>query len=590
MSDIYRDRHAKLGCMVLKLFPKFMQMILKYYETPPGLKQKYLKQHFCFVFTEKEIDLMDKLPNMNEFTIELCYKILRSENRLDEPKCKWGNVPHVTEVEISDDIQRLINATNSIKNIKSQELTEKYLAQLLEEIRLIATRGDSFLQQDTLESMYNSLCRSETDSIDILQDLIRIKAIDEAEFLPDTGSEKRERYSRLSMAFIDTFPNILRDIIRSNISASDLYLRCINYIGYFNPEQQANLRQLQYSSTYSSLDVTLIYRLLRQFQLIPPPTQGWGAIPNKADTKLADDIERIRCYRNQVAHRCDTNIDANVFDDYFDKFQNIGRRMDLNFFQKTNFEQQIIGHRTSRIDTEMLKKYENAMKEKELIQLRFEKKPIKFYWGESFNKCLKNLRSLFKDEQSEGRQKIRVQIIFQSEDDVERNIHILNSLKDEINEGLHGIEFIVATKGSVVLIVDILLEMLETDEKFHTTLALFLEKILELIMTFTTETIDMVLSPVEEYMQWNEAKTIREPVYLEFDIEAQLFETDDIMEEQLGKITDVIFKRSNGSGTNNSITGAILPFYLESMSTKEACAQAQTPEGKLDGRLRLVTC
>lgn len=62
-------------------------------------------------------------------------------------------------------------------------------------------------------------------------------------------------------------------------------------------------------------------------------------------------------------------------------------------------------------------------------------------------------------------------------------------------------------------------------------------------------------------MQWNEAKIIREPVYLEFDIEAQLFETDDIMEEQLGKIIDVI-KRSNGSGTNKSIPGTILPFYL----------------------------
>lgn len=190
------------------------------------------------------------------------------------------------------------------------------------------------------------------------------------ELLPDTESEKRERYSRLSMAIIQTFPNVLRDVIRSNISASQLYLQCIPYLNKFNSEQQANIIKLQYSNTYSSLDITLIYRLLRHFSIIRPPTQGWGAIPDIADTKLADDIERIRWYRNQIAHRCDTNIDANEFDDYFDKFENIGRRMDYNFFQKTNYEQQIIWNRTCRIDTEMQKRFENAMKEIENLQCK----------------------------------------------------------------------------------------------------------------------------------------------------------------------------------------------------------------------------
>lgn len=80
-------------------------MILRYYLTPSWLKQKYSKRHFSFVLKENEVVLKDKLPNMDEFTIEICYKILRSENILDEPKCKWGNAPHVTEVDISDDIR-----------------------------------------------------------------------------------------------------------------------------------------------------------------------------------------------------------------------------------------------------------------------------------------------------------------------------------------------------------------------------------------------------------------------------------------------------------------------------------------------------
>ncbi|XP_052081918.1 uncharacterized protein LOC127719719 [Mytilus californianus] len=379
------------------------------------------------------------------------------------------------------------------------------------------------------------------------------------------------------MAIIETFPNILRDVVQSRISANQLYQKCVQVLKYFLPEQQINLAKLQHSNTYDSLDITLIYKLLRQFSLIPPPTKGWGSIPDKVAIKLGDDIERIRDYRNQLAHRCDTNIDKNVFDDYFDKFRDIGQRMDLYFYQRTDYERRIIRHRTCMMDTEMQAKYENAMKEIENIKMRFEKMPIKFYWGESFDRCLKNLRSMLKDEKAKGREKVRVQITFQNEEDVETTINILNSLKVEINEGLAGIEFIVATSGSVILNVDIMLKMLETDERLQTTMALFIEKILELFTTTPTESIAIVLLPVEEFTQWNKSKNIGEPVYLDFDIEAQLFETDDKIEEQLGQISDAVIKHSSGSGTNRNITATLLPISLENISTTEkAFAQAQT--------------
>ncbi|VDI20756.1 Hypothetical predicted protein, partial [Mytilus galloprovincialis] len=95
------------------------------------------------------------------------------------------------------------------------------------------------------------------------------------------------------------------------------------------------------------------------------------------------------------------------------------------------------------------------------------------------------------------RQMVRLQIIFETENDVEKNIDILNSLKDEINEGLTGIKFIVATKGSIVLNADISLEMIESDELLQSTVVLFLEKILERIKTFATESKEMVLLPIE---------------------------------------------------------------------------------------------
>ncbi|XP_063409116.1 uncharacterized protein LOC134692588 [Mytilus trossulus] len=576
-----------------------------------GITNRFSKNDFRLVFTKNEIVLLEKLPNINDFTVEISYKILRFEfNMLHEPKCKWGNVPQDTDVEISDDIQRLINATNSIIKITSTEVTENYSENLLEEIKKMVTRIDSFLNQDDLGSLYNSLCLCEIDSISILQDLSQVKAIEES--LPDTESDKRERYSRVSMAIIETFPNILRGVIQSIISASDVYQRCITVLNTFYVEQQRNLALLQRANSYDSLDITLIYRLLRQFSLIPSPTQGWGSKPDVMDFTIGDDVERIRFYRNELAHRSDTNIDKTMFNEYFEQFRDIGNRMDLYINNNTNYEQRIIWHKTCRMDAEMQAKYENTMRKMENIKLRYEKKPIKVYWGESFDKCLMNLRSLLQDEKLEGRPEIRVQIIFQKEEDVGNNIEILNSLKEEINEGLSGIEFIVATKGSVVLNVDILLEMLETDEKLQTILILFLERILERIPAFSSETIDILVLPVEENKQWNKPKTMEEDVYvefdiksqlfesddkmieewnkpktmgeqvyLEFDIEAHLFETDESMVEQFRKISDVIIKHSNEGATNQNIALTILPIDLENVTTKEqSSTHAETLEGK----------
>ncbi|XP_071144934.1 uncharacterized protein [Mytilus edulis] len=590
MSDIFKKRHAQLGCMVLRLFPKVMQMILKYYITPEGLHTRFSKNDFRLVFTNNEVVLMEKLPNIDDFTVEISYKILRFEfNMLHEPKCKWGNIPHYTEIEIADDIQRIIHATNSIIKINTDNVTENYSENLLEEIKMIVTRIDSYLKQDDLTSLYNSLCRSEIDSNATLQELTSVKAIEES--LPDTESDKRERYSRLSIPIIEIFPKILRDVIRKVMPVAKLlYQKCVPVLKTFYPEQQASITELQCSNTYDSLDVTLIYQLLRQFSLIPSPTKGWGKLPDKADINLGDDVERIRYYRNKLAHRKDTKIEKNEFHEYFNEFRDMGHRMDLNFSPSTHYEQEILGYRTCVMDTAMQAKYENAMMEIKNIKLRFEKWPIKFYWGDDFHRWLTNLRSLLKDEKLEGRQKVRVQIIFQKEEDVESNIEVLNSLTEEINEGLSGIEFIVATKGSLALIVDIQLEMLETDDQLLTTLALFLEKILARITIVTSETIDIVVLPVEESTQWNKPKSIGGQVCLKFDIEAQLLETDDKMEEQLIKIADAILKHSNGSGTNQNITATLLPINLEieepsehsvtskeNTTTEELFTQAQTP-------------
>ncbi|CAG2198993.1 unnamed protein product [Mytilus edulis] len=69
---------------------------------------------------------------------------------------------------------------------------------------------------------------------------------------------------------------------------------------------------------------------------------------------------------------------------------------------------------------------------------------------------------------------------------------------------------------------------------------------------------------LEEYTQWNVPRTVEEPVYLDFDIEAQFLENDNIMADQLEQISNTLTKHLNGNGSYNSITATLLPICLDS--------------------------
>ncbi|XP_052083006.1 uncharacterized protein LOC127720461 isoform X2 [Mytilus californianus] len=498
------ERQAVLGSFVIRLFPQVMQGILKEYITSRGLTEKYKQKDIRAVLTVSEIALMDKLPNMVDFTIELCYKILRYEHLLPEPKCKWGNVPSDEDVEIIDDIQRILNGTNEIIRMKSDDISEDYYEEVCTTTHDVLKRVDKFLNLNTCVELYHAICQSKLNPTDIVSKLREVKQVNVTHNVHEVD-ENKERYSRISLVVIESFPNMLRNVIRSIKTAREMYNLCTPFLRYFTSDQQTKLQELQSSNSYDSLDISMIYRLLKQFSLISRPTKNWGDVPDENDITLADDVERIRYFRNKIAHMCSTNIEKVEFDNYFNQFLDIGRRMDKitirrfgENFQNTNFESEIIGHKTCNMDIQMQIKYKNALKELENIKLRFEKKPIKFFWGESFQRSLMNLRSLLQEEKLEGRKKIRIQIIFENQSDGEKNKNILNALKDEVNEGLSGIEFISATKGSLILNVDVLLEMMATDEFLQSTISSFVEKISELITLSTTESIDITLSHTEE--------------------------------------------------------------------------------------------
>ncbi|XP_076103272.1 uncharacterized protein LOC143072293 isoform X2 [Mytilus galloprovincialis] len=560
MSATSAERQAVLGSFVLRLFPQVMQWIIKEYITSRGLTEKYKQKDIRAALTASEIALMDKLPDMVDFTIELCYKILRYEHLLPEPKCKWGNVPSDEDVEITDDIQRILNRTNEIIRMMSDDFSEDYYEEVCTTTHDVLKRVDKFLNMNTCAELYHTICQSKLNPTDIVSKLRAVKQVNVTHNIHEVD-ENKEHYSRISLVVIESFPNMLRTVIKLVKTARDMYNMCKPFMEDFTSHQQTKLQELNSSNSYDSLDISMIYRLLKQFSLIKSPTNNWGGVPGEKDTEVADDVERIRYFRNKIAHMCSTNIGKVEFDNYFNQFLDIGRRMDKNF-QNTNFESDIIVHKTCNMDTQMQIKYMNLLKELENIKLRYEKKPIKFFWGDSFQRSLENLRSLLQNEKLEGREKIRIQIIFENQSDGEKNTNILNAIKDEINEGLSGIEFISATQGSLIVNVDVLLEMMKTDEYLQSTIASLVEKISEHITLSTTERIDIILSHTEEFSTWTTTLESANPIYLDFNIEARLLKTDDQLREHLSKLYETISKNGKGMTTHSDISARLLPINL----------------------------
>lgn len=177
MSEESNDRHARLGNIVKAIFPKIMQRILKECISPRGLQVKYQLKNIPTDLTESEISLMEKLPNLDDFTIGLCFKILRYEHLLHEPSCLWGNVPHDADIEIGDDVQRIINASNDVISRKSEEISQLYYEEFQNIIQEIVKRVDTYLCQDTCSQLYQSIHSSDINTHDMLLELNRMQKV-----------------------------------------------------------------------------------------------------------------------------------------------------------------------------------------------------------------------------------------------------------------------------------------------------------------------------------------------------------------------------------------------------------------------------
>lgn len=156
---------------------------------------------------------------------------------------------------------------------------------------------------------------------------------------------KQLNFTKVVIACTNIIKLPLIDILKANINPSQLSSLLERKSGTFRLTQ-GELKQCSVPlPDYNTFDVTLLYKLIRHNCTSLKPKQGWGEKPNDDDVTLADDIERIRLFKNeQLAHVDSAEISNMQFELISKDIMLVMRRMDsaLQEFEcNTNYEEKI---------------------------------------------------------------------------------------------------------------------------------------------------------------------------------------------------------------------------------------------------------
>ncbi|XP_031551601.1 uncharacterized protein LOC116288876 [Actinia tenebrosa] len=148
------------------------------------------------------------------------------------------------------------------------------------------------------------------------------------------SSTEKNNYTRLTRLLIAGGTFILRELLDNIIPPHHFahvlmfpkVLRRLEWLkdkNIINSEQWKSLFPTDTSCGKSTdFDITLIFKLLRNFCSLTPPPKGWDKLPDDKDLTLPADLARIKYYRNVVyAHRAKIELDDSEFQDLWKRIK-----------------------------------------------------------------------------------------------------------------------------------------------------------------------------------------------------------------------------------------------------------------------------
>ena len=144
-----------------------------------------------------------------------------------------------------------------------------------------------------------------------------------------TSTKETNNYARLCRLLVDVGSQMLRstfDQIHPPVtlhkvmgSTSVHYaLKSLRKKKVLNPTQWGKLYPSRSTVSSATFDITLLMVLLRNICGLSPPVTGWDFLPPATNISIADDIARVKYYRNLlIGYAPQASVDDSSFSAYW---------------------------------------------------------------------------------------------------------------------------------------------------------------------------------------------------------------------------------------------------------------------------------
>ncbi|XP_052691399.1 uncharacterized protein LOC128169278 [Crassostrea angulata] len=157
--------------------------------------------------------------------------------------------------------------------------------------------------------------------------------------------------ARVAQLILGPCTNVLRDVLRKEISPSNLETKVRAYIAKTKkPLINQHQETLVYSKDYLKFDVTLLYFLLRNMCSIKPHSNKWGNNPHHGDKSVSGNIERIRLIRNEYGHNSERSISDKDFKIKYKYIKGIVRELENYLGSSTKYQDEVKELKTCTMD------------------------------------------------------------------------------------------------------------------------------------------------------------------------------------------------------------------------------------------------
>ena len=165
---------------------------------------------------------------------------------------------------------------------------------------------------------------------------------------PFASTKETTNYARLCRLLVDVGSQVLRSTfdkihppatLHTVLSGPSVHYTTLQklYKGkkkVLNPAQWGKLYPTHSPASSATFDITLLTVLLRNICSLSPPATGWDSLPPATNTSIADDITRVKYYRNTVyGHASQAAVDDISFSSYWQEIREALVRLGGAYFR-----------------------------------------------------------------------------------------------------------------------------------------------------------------------------------------------------------------------------------------------------------------